>query len=128
MGRDGRTYAIIGAAMEVHKQLGSGFLEAVYQEALAIEFSLREIPFEKEVGLPVLYKGRKLKTVYRADFICFENIVVELKALRRMSGVEEAQILNYLKATKYPIGLMLNFGSKSLEYTRYANTRNKKSA
>lgn len=128
MARDERTYAIIGAAMEVHKQLGYGFLEAVYQEALARELSLREISFEKEVGLPVVYKGQQLRTIYRADFICFENIIVELKALRRLSGVEESQILNYLKATKYPVGLVLNFGGKSLEYKRYANTRNKQSA
>ena len=128
MARDKRTYAIIGAAMEVHKQLGSGFLEAVYQEALAIELTLRAIPFDREILLPITYKGQRLQTGYRADFICFENIVVELKALRRMGGVDEAQILNYLKVTKHPVGLILNFGGKSLEYRRYANTRNNKSA
>ena len=128
MGRDKRTYAIIGAAMEVHRQLGSGFLEGVYQEALEIEFALRDIPFKREAALPVFYKDQQLRTVYRADFICFENIIVELKALRQMSGKEKAQVLNYLKATEYPLGLLLNFGSGSLEYDRYANTEKKKSA
>jgi len=121
--RDPETYAIIGAAMEVHKQLGYGFLEAVYQEALAVEMSLRQIPFEREVSLPVFYKTQKLKTSYRADFVCFDRVVVELKALSRLSGSEEAQIINYLKATGYATGLLLNFGAKSLEYKRFANTR-----
>jgi GxxExxY protein len=128
MSRDERTYAIIGAAMEVHKQLGSGFLEAVYQEALDIEFSLRSIPFVKEVALPIEYKGQQLQTIYRADFICFENVIVELKAIKKLGGLEEAQLLNYLKATGYPVGLILNFGSSSLEYERRANTREEKSA
>ncbi len=79
--RDEKTYAIIGVAMEVHKQLGYGFLEGVYQEALALEMSLRQVPFEREVKLPVYYKNQKLNTSYRVDFVCFENIVVELKAL-----------------------------------------------
>ncbi|HFQ94225.1 MAG TPA: GxxExxY protein [Anaerolineae bacterium] len=124
--RDPETYAIIGAAMEVHKQLGYGFLEAVYQEALAVEMSLRQIPFEREVSLPVFYKTQKLKTSYRADFVCFDRVVVELKALSRLSGSEEAQIINYLKATGYATGLLLNFGAKSLEYKRFANTRKPK--
>ena len=106
---DPRTYAIIGAAMEVHKQLGCGFLEPVYQESLAIELESRSIPFRREVRLPVHYKGQLLGTCYCADFICFESIVVELKALARMSGSEESQVINYLKATGYEIGLLLNF-------------------
>ena len=117
--RDPRTYAIIGAAIEVHKHLGCGFLESVYQEALAIELGLREIPFRREVRLPVSYKGQVLVTSFCADFICFETLVVELKALAHMSGSEEAQLINYLKATRYKVGLLLNFGTRSLEHRRF---------
>ena len=109
--------------MEVHKQLGHGFLEAVYQEALAVEMELRKIPFRREVMLPVHYKNKPLAVGYRADFLCYENVVVELKALRKLSTIEEAQILNYLKATGFETGLLINFGSKSLEYKRYAHTQ-----
>jgi GxxExxY protein len=116
--RDPRTYAIIGAAIEVHKQLGHGFLEPVCQEALAIEFGRRNIPFRREVRLPIHYKGQLLGTTYCADFICFDSIVVELKALSRMSGTEESQVINYLKATSFQLGLLLNFGTRSLEHRR----------
>ena len=123
--RDPRTYAVIGAAMEVHKQLGHGFLEAVYQEAPAVEMELREIPFNREVALPVHYKDRRLAVGYRADFLCFENVVVELKALRKLSTIEEAQILNYLKATEFETDILINVGSRSLEYKRYVHTKKK---
>ena len=125
--KDPRTYAIIGAAMEVHKQLGCGFLEPVYQEALAIELTKRQIPFVREVKLPVFYKDLRLKTPYRVDFICFAEVAVELKALGRLSGTEEAQLINYLKASGKEIGLLLNFGSRSLEYHRFILSNSKKS-
>ena len=103
-------YAIIGAAVEVHRELGPGFLEAVYQEALEIELARRRIPYQARQALPVYYKGQRLKKEYEADLICYEQIIVELKALDRLSGREEAQLLNYLKATGLEVGLIINFG------------------
>jgi len=117
--RDPKTFEIIGAAMEVHRELGSGFLEAVYQEALSIEFGLKKIPFKKEIELPIRYKEAVLSTSYRADFICYDDVIVELKAITQMTGKEETQIINYLKATRLKIGLLLNFGSSKLEYKRF---------
>ena len=101
--RDEQTYDIIRAAMDVHKTLGHGFLEAVYQEALAFEFKHQEIPFQREAELPVYYKSDRLATYYKADFICFQEIIVELKALKALSGTEESQVINYLKAAS-PVG------------------------
>ena len=119
--QDPRTYAIIGAAMEVHRELGAGFLEPVYQEALAQEFHQQGIPFEREVALHILYKGTKLNTGYRANFICYGDILVELKAQNTVGRIEAAQVLNYLKATGIHIGLLLNFGELSLYFKRFAN-------
>jgi GxxExxY protein len=116
--KDPQTYAIIGAAMEVHRQLGHGFLEAVYQEALAVELTAREIPFQREVMLPIRYKEQLLQCGYRADFICFSEIVVELKATGRLTGTDEAQTINELKATHLNRALLINFGAPSLEYKR----------
>lgn len=116
---DPKTYAIIGAAMEVHRQLGCGFLEPVYQEALAIELMKRTISFEREPKFPISYKGCKLDTYYRPDFICFDSVIVELKALGRLTSIEESQVINYLKVTGYHTGLLLNFGNRSLEKRRF---------
>jgi GxxExxY protein len=116
--QDPQTYEIIGAAMEVHRHLGHGFLEAVYQEALAIEMAKRNIPFEREIAIPVDYKGQRLQCSYRADFICFEEVVLELKALNQLTGVDESQLINELKASGLHRGLLLNFGAPSLEYKR----------
>ena len=118
---DPRTYAIIGAAMEVHNQLGRGFLEAVYQEALAVELASRDVPFAREVELPILYKGVRLHTGYRADFVCYDTIILELKSLRSTGVVEDAQLINYLKATRLQVGLLLNFGANSLEFKRFVH-------
>jgi len=123
--KDPRTYEIIGAAIDVHHILGHGFLEAVYQEAIGLEFTSRQIPFQKEVILPIHYKGSLLSTSYKADFLCYENVIVELKAINKLSGKEESQIINYLKATGVETGLLLNFGSESLEYKRFIFRNNK---
>jgi len=123
--RDEQTYAIIGAAMAVHAELGHGFLESVYQEALEREFKLQSIPYSREHGLPIFYRGTALDTVYRADFICYGEIIVELKALKALSGSEESQIMNYMKAAKLEKGLLLNFGGPQLEYKRFIYSRPK---
>ncbi|HXF40214.1 MAG TPA: GxxExxY protein [Blastocatellia bacterium] len=126
--RDPQTYAIIGAAMEVHRILGCGFLEAVYQEALTKEFLLRAIPFRREIEVPISYKGNLLAVKYKPDFICYDTIIVELKALDRLSGKEKAQVINYLKATGIERGLLLNFGTTRLEYERLILTAKYSSA
>jgi len=104
--------------MDVHSTLGCGFLEAVYQEALLIELRKRGIPTKKEVKLEINYKGQTLSKYYEADFICYDKIIVEIKALSELSGIDEAQIINYLKATGLKIGLLINFGAESLEHKR----------
>ena len=123
--RDPETYAIIGAAMAVHRELGCGFLEAVYQEALAEEFKFLKIPFEREKKIPVIYRDIILKTFYQADFVCYSSVIVELKALQQLSGIEEAQVINYLKATRLTRALLINFGTEKLEYKRLVLNYNK---
>ncbi len=114
--------------MEVHRHLGPGFLEAVYQEAMALELTARGISHQREVELPVLYKGTRLKVSYRPDFICHETVVVELKAVAKLTGVEESQVINYLKAAGFSTGLLLNFGGPSLQYRRFISSQSVKSA
>ena len=118
MQKDPENFAIIGAAMEVHRELGRGFLELVYQTALALEFQERGIPFKAEVALPIRYRNKLLSCAYRADFVCFESVVVETKAITTLTGADEAQLINELKATGLRRGLLLNFGAASLEHKR----------
>lgn len=117
------SYKIIGACFEVHKNLGCGFLEQVYQEALAIELSELNIPFEREKALSITYKNKILEKTYITDFVCYNGIILELKAVKEICDDHRAQIINYLKATKMKLGLLINFGQKSLKYERFINER-----
>lgn len=117
------SYDIIGAALEVHSQLGCGFTEPVYQEALAEELRLRHIPFEREKVFTVTYKGKELSKDFRVDFVCFNKIIVELKAVSDFAEEHVAQVYNYLKVTGMQLGLLINFGKTSLEYKRLPATR-----
>ena len=113
-------FRIIGAAIEVHKELGSGFLESVYEEAMKYESEDRQIPFESQVNIPVYYKGKKLEKEFIVDYIGYRGIIVEFKCIPKLTKVEEAQIINYLKATRFKVGLLINFGSHGkLEWKRY---------
>lgn len=120
---DARTYGIIGAAMRVHQELGSGLLESSYQEAMAIELGFRGVPFAREASIPLFYRGIPLGTPFRADFLCHQDIIVELKAIQNLGRVEEAQVIHYLKASNLQTGLLLNFGSTSLQVRRLGNHR-----
>jgi len=115
------TYKIIGAMMEVHKILGCGFLEAVYQEALAIEFDLQKIPYVKEKKLLLFYKEVQMEKFYAADFLCYDKIVVEIKALSALISTHDSIMINFLNATKFKVGILGNFGEKSLKYKRLVN-------
>ncbi|MCU4164197.1 GxxExxY protein [Carboxylicivirga caseinilyticus] len=114
-------YRIIGCCMEVHKYLGPGLLEAVYQEALAMELKQNKIPFAQEVELQIDYKGVILNKKYKADLICFNEIIVELKAVKELDDIHYSQLINYLKITNKKVGLLINFGSESLEFKRFIN-------
>jgi len=115
-------YAIVGAAMEVANEMGPGFLEAVYQEALQLELAERRIPCVAQVPIQISYKGRVLSKEYVPDFVCFGQVIVEIKAIKQLTPIEEAQILNYLKATGKPVGVLINFGSPKLEWKRMVLT------
>ena len=116
--QDPRTYQIIGAAMEVHRILHRGLLEQIYCEALAVEFELRAIPFVQQVPCQIVYKERRLTGFHRIDFVCFNEVVVEVKATSLTGPAEQAQVLNYLAISGHRLGLLLNFGRPSLEYKR----------
>lgn len=116
------SYQIIGACFEVYKELGPGFLEAVYQECLAKEFTLQNIPYKEQVRLQISYKGQKLEKYYDADFICFDKIILEIKAQKALTDKDRSQTLHYLKSTGMQLGLLVNFGSHpKLEHERYLN-------
>ena len=112
------THKIIGCCMAVHNELGYGFYEPVYHEAVAIEFLKAEIPYKKEVAMTITYKGNDLSKQYFADFLCFNEIIVELKAVNTLTDMHMSQVINYLKASKNRIGLLINFGAPSLEFKR----------
>jgi len=113
-------YAVVGAAIEVHRELGPGFLEPVYQEAMEIELVERAIPFHSQRALSICYKDHLLVKHYVPDLLCYDQMIVELKALDRLSGTEESQLLNYLKASGLRVGLLVNFGSHGkLEWKRF---------
>jgi len=114
------TGKIIGAAMEVYNTLGCGFLESVYEEALAVEFGLQSVKFERQKSLDVFYKGTKVKQ-FACDFLAADTVLVELKAIKNLTAVETGQVLNYLKSTNLKLGLLLNFGARSLQYKRVIN-------
>ena len=115
-------YQIVGAALEVSNCLGCGFLEAVYQEALEWELTDRQIPNNPQKSIKIKYKNRILKKEYITDFECYNQIIVEIKAIKQITAIEEAQMLNYLKATGHPVGFIINFGSPKMEWHRYVNT------
>ena len=117
---DARAYAIMGCAMHVHKVLGDGFLESAYGDALEIEFQKRGIPYVREDDLRVFYENIPLKTHYRADFTCYDRqYIVELKAIRKITKVEWAQVVHYMKATGTPFGLLINFGQPQIQYDTF---------
>lgn len=120
------TYKILGACFEVYKQKGCGFTEPVYQECLAIEYEIQEIPFVSQPKIQLEYKGRVLEQFFKPDFICFNKIIVEIKALSELIEVNKSQAINYLNATNFDLALLINFGHfPKLEHKRIANTKNK---
>ena len=112
------SYKIRGALFAVHNELGCGFLERVYQDALEVEFRLRKIPYEREKSIQIVYKGEPLGEPYRADFVCYGKVIIELKSVSEILDVHRAQIINYLKATKMKLGFLVNFGEESINIER----------
>lgn len=117
-------YAVVGATIDVHRELGAGFLEAVYQEAMERELALRGIAFEAQRELVIHYRSQPLSKIYVCDLLCFDQVLVELKAMDRLTGREEAQVINYLKAAGLPVGLLINFGAHGkLEWRRLIKSK-----
>lgn len=112
------TYNIRGAIFAVHHELGNGFLERVYQDALELEFQERGIPYEREKNIQIMYKGKYLGEPYRADFVCYDKIIIELKAVEKLQGIHRSQVVNYLKATGMKLGLLVNFGEEFVNIER----------
>ena len=112
------SYKLVGLAMEAHRELGSGFLEPVYQEAFEILLKENNIPYAREKELPIYFKGHKLEKKYFADFVCYDKIIVEMKAVSQLNSNHESQVMNYLKATGFNLGLLINFGQPSLVHRR----------
>ena len=116
-------YAIVGAAMEVHRENGPGFAEPVYQECLELELADRKVPFVPRKEMPIFYKDQPIKKTYVADLVAYDKIIVELKALDKLTSREEAQVINYLKVSKLEVGVLINFGAASLEWKRIVLTK-----
>ena len=114
-------HEIIGAAMSVHRELGCGFTEKVYQDALEIELKNNNIPYVREPELFVIYKGEKMESVFKPDFVCFNCIIVELKAVKEMEDMHRSQAINYAKVSQSPLALLINFGELSLRFERLPN-------
>ena len=123
--RDPQTYAIIGAAMEVHSVLGPGLLESVYRDSLHVEFAHRAIPHACEVEFPAYYKGSKLESRFRPDFVCNASIILEIKAIPEFGRTEEQQLINYLKVSRLQRGLLINFGGEHLQFRRFVLSRDR---
>ena len=116
------SYKIVGACFEVYKDKRNGFLEAVYQECLSLEFTEQGIPFVEKTRIRLDYKGRELRQTYEPDFLCFEKIIVEIKAVKRLADEHRAQVINYLKAAGKQLGLLVNFGHyPKIEHERFVN-------
>ena len=117
------SFAIIGACMKVHRALGAVFLEGIYEEALEREFQTQQIPFERQVKLDLYYDNQKLTKQYRADFVCYDTIIIEIKAVAQIPTAFYAQLQNYLKCTNMELGMLINFGTSSLTYKRMINLK-----